>query len=145
LAIVDNYRKGRTHSVKQWHENGKKSFEAGKNKGEPNIFWNEYGIKECESAYDLTSVEDISVIWRFFDSDEGHISTINNTLVLDNYSDWEFFNKDSNKVFKYRHDYTKNPNLTADELWHIWLNSGCEELVKILNPIEKHRSKFFSV
>ena len=30
----------------EWHENGQKSFESGKEKGDPNVYWDDRGIKE---------------------------------------------------------------------------------------------------
>jgi len=125
---------GYDHSVKQWHDNGQKSMEQ---KEGPAVFWNKYGVKECELSFifDLNEV-DMQSTGKFFDRNGQYIMTVIQTGCFDVFIEWKFLDKNDNKVYEYRHDYSKDTSTTPDELWDIWLNSESKEFSKILKSIE---------
>ena len=134
---------GYEDSVIQWHENGQKSFEVGKKKGDPNIHWDKQGVKECESKYyfnDTSKDCHYSYQLKIFDNNEQHLVTVEQVTYFDEFNEWEFFDKDNNKIYNYRYDHTTGVLLTSDELWNLWLNSESKEFVKILKSVEKHKS-----
>jgi antitoxin component YwqK of YwqJK toxin-antitoxin module len=127
-----------------WHENGKKSFEAGNVKDIPNTYWNDQGVKEYECLYNLDSDEtvDWKISYKFFDADEHHIVTIIQIEDFDKFIQWEFFDALNNKLYDYKFNYSKDRLITDGELWGIWLSSERKEFVKILKSVEKHKSEF---
>jgi antitoxin component YwqK of YwqJK toxin-antitoxin module len=135
---------GYEDSTIYWHENGQKSFEAGKNKGDPNIHWNNQGVKEYECLYDFDSGElvDWKIFYKFFDADEHHIATIIQAEDFEKFIQWEFFDVLDNKLYEYKYSYPKGMLITDDELWDVWLNSKCDEFIKTLKSVEKYKSVF---
>ena len=144
---TESLRYGYDSSEMGWHENGQKGFEAGKKKGEPNVWWNDLGIKECECLYDFDSDElvDWKIVQKFFDKNEHHIATVIQSEDFDKFIQWEFFDTLDNKLYEYKYIYPKGILITDDELWDVWLNSDCKEFTKILKSIEQHKSVFCKI
>ena len=129
-----------------WHENGQKSFESGKEKGDPNVYWDDRGIKEYECIYNFDRNDvDWQIVYKFFDNNEQYVATVVKTEEFDEFIEWEFFDTLNNKLYEFKYDYSEYKLITDDELWRIWLDSECEPLVKILKSIEKHKSVFCTI
>ena len=137
---------GYESSVIFWYENGQKSMEVGKEKGNPDIYWDKQGVKEYETTLDFDLIDvDVLETWLFFDENEHFLAVVKRAEIWDKFVKWEFYNKDNEKVYDYKHDYSKDAFLTTDKLWNIWLNSECIEFTKTLKSIEKHKSVFCQI
>jgi len=130
-------------SVIFWHENGQKSFEVGKRKGDPCINWNDNGVKEYEFVFthDINEA-DMRTTYKFFDSKERYIVTVIETERYGEFTEWKFLGKNDNEIYEYKHNYLKDALVTSDELWDIWLNSGPKELIKMLKSSKSHQLVF---
>ena len=143
----ENIQYGYTNSYISWHKNGQKGFESGKEKGEPNIHWDDQGVKEYEDIIDFDSDElvDWKIEYKFFDKSEQYVAKVIQTEDFDEFIQWEFFDTFNNKLYEYKHSYSKDVLITDNELWNVWLNSKCEDFVKILKLTDEHKSVFCKI
>jgi len=121
---------GYDDSYISWHENGQKSFEAGKKNSDPCISWNSQGIKEYEYIFDFDSIDDgIHTIWKFFDDAGRYAATIilneklNECFEFDLF-EWEFFDTHNNKLYGYKYSYTESVLITLMATSMVHASSG---------------------